>query len=546
MTSAGTLKKQKLKADNRSLTWYLICRTAVITFVLGGAAVFYLKGSGNRSLIPPLFFLIAISYAEALVSALLLKKIVKTNLFTQLQIVWDLLFVTALILLTGGVESVFSFAYLLIIISASFLLSRRLTVLAAASAVILFGGILDLQFFNYLHFFNLFRSASDGTFFSVLFVHAVAFFVTAILSGTLADRWRQSEEQLQRKTIDYDELEKMNRTILSHISSGLMLINPDGKIRSFNRAATVITGLSLEDVYDQDAAKMFPGLHVGVPESTPLSRSEGYLDKSTGEKLILGYATTQAKGGMGETIGTLVTFQDLTQLKKIEEELKRTDRLAAVGRLAAGMAHEIRNPLASISGSVQLLMEAKHAQPEDLKLMGIVVKEADRLNGLLTDFLGFARPKKLLKEPVNVAAILNQLNDMLVVDPRFKNIDIVKNYSDEVIIVLDQSQILQALWDLAINAVEAMQGQGELTFSSATDPAPAIIVEDSGPGISAEVKERIFEPFFSTKERGTGLGLASVYSVLELHGGTVTVDQGASGGARFILSFAAGDIQNVS
>ena len=132
------------------MTWYLICRTAVITFLLGGAAIFYLKGSVNRSLIPPLFVLIGVSYAEALVSALLLRKISHTDLFTQLQIVWDLLFVSVLILLTGGVESVFSFAYLLVIVSASFLLSRRLTVLAAVGAVILFGGILDLQFSNYL------------------------------------------------------------------------------------------------------------------------------------------------------------------------------------------------------------------------------------------------------------------------------------------------------------------------------------------------------------------------------------------------------------
>jgi len=541
MTTVGTLKETKNKADNRNLTWYLICRTAVITFVLGGAAIFYLKGSVNRSLIPPLFLLIAVSYAEALVSALLLKKIANSNLFTQLQIVWDLLFITTLILLTGGVESVFSFAYLLVIISASFLLSRRLTVLAAACSVILFGGILDLQFFNYLHFFNLFRSVPDGTFFSVLFVHAVAFFVTAILSGTLADRWRQSEAQLQRKTIDYDELEKMNRTILSHISSGLMLINPDGRIRSFNRAATVITGLSLQDVYDQDSVAIFPGLLFGTTSASMLQRrSEGYFVSKTGEKLILGYATTPAKGGQGEAIGILVTFQDLTQLKKIEEELKRTDRLAAVGRLAAGMAHEIRNPLASISGSVQLLMEAEHAQPEDLKLMRIVVKEADRLNGLLTDFLGFARPKKLVKEPHNVVTVLNQLNDMLAADPRFKNIDIAQNYSDEFIIALDKSQILQVLWNLAINATEAMRGNGRLIFSSVIEASPAIIVEDSGPGISDEVKERIFEPFFSTKERGTGLGLASVYSVLESHGGTVTVDKGVYGGARFTLKFAVG------
>ncbi len=205
------------------------------------------------------------------------------------------------------------------------------------------------------------------------------------------------------------------------------------------------------------------------------------------------------------------------------------------------MAHEIRNPLASISGSVQLLMEADHAQPDDLKLMGIVVKEADRLNALLTDFLGFARPKKLLREAVNVASVLNQLTDMLATDPRFKNVDIVQNYPDDCTIVLDHGQILQALWDLAINSVEAMQGQGRLVFGTILEPAPAIIVEDNGPGISDEIKERIFEPFFSTKEKGTGLGLASVYSVLESHGGTVTVGRGTVGGARFTLQFSTGE-----
>ena len=546
MTTTGTLEKQRIKTDNRSLTWYLICRTAVITFLLGGAAVFYLKGDTNHPLIPPLFLLIGIAYAEALISAFALKKISNIDLFAQLQIAWDLLFITVLILLTGGVESVFSFAYLLVIVSASFLLSRRLTVLAAACAVIMFGGILDLQFFNYLHAFNLFRSASDGTFFSTLFVHGAAFFLTSILSGTLAERWRQSEAKLQRKTIDYAELEKMNRTILSHISSGLMLISAEGRIRSFNRAAADITGLSLQDVYNQDAAKIFPGLSVDPTETKkPLNRSEGYFVRRNGAKLILGYATTLAKGSQGEDLGILVTFQDLTQLKKIEEDLKRIDRLAAIGRLAAGMAHEIRNPLASISGSVQLLMEAETAQPEDLHLMDIVVKEADRLNSLLTDFLEFAKPKQPVKESVNVASILDQLVGMLVVDRRFKEIQIVKRYPSLFNIDLDRDLVLQALWDLAINAAEAMDGQGKLIFSVEKNEVPTIIIEDSGPGISDEIKGRIFEPFFSTKERGTGLGLASVYSVVEAHGGMVTVEKGTSGGARFSLIFTLGKVENV-
>lgn len=536
------MRKQSISTDNRSLLWYLICRTAVITLLLGGAAIFYLKGDVRHTLIMPLLILIGVSYVEALVSAFLLKIILHTRFFTQVQIVWDLLFVSVLIILTGGVESVFSFAYLLVIVSASFLLSRRLTILAAASAVILFGGILDLQFFNYLHVFNLFRSVPDGSFFSAIFVHGVAFFLTAILSGTLAERWRHSEKQLQLKTIDYAELEKMNRTILSHISSGLMLINTKGRIRSFNRAATDITGLSLADVYDREVSVMFPGLLVRLStEPILLRREEGTFLRQNGDELILGYATTSAKDSQGENLGILVTFQNLTQLKKVEEDLKQTDRLAAVGRLAAGMAHEIRNPLASISGSVQLLMEAEHAPPEDLRLMGIVVKEADRLSSLLSDFLAFARPKQPLKEMVNVASILDQLADMLTADHRFKGIGFKQIYPDESIYFLDQGQILQALWDLAINAAEAMQGRGQLTFIIETQDNFTIVVEDTGPGISKEIKSRIFEPFFSTKEQGTGLGLASVYSIVESHGGKVTVDKGAAGGARFSLVFAVGE-----
>jgi two-component system, NtrC family, sensor histidine kinase PilS len=524
--------------DNRSLTWYLVCRTAVITFLLGGAAIFYLKGSLRHISAYPLFILIAVSYAEALASVFFLIKIKNTNFFAQIQIVWDLVFVTALIVLSGGVESIFSFAYLLIIVSASFLLSRRQTILAASGAVVLFGGLLDLQFFNYLEPFGLYRAVADGTFFTTLFVHSVAFLLSALLSGTLAERWRKSEAQLERKRIDFDELEKMNRTILAHINSGLMLINMEGEIRSFNRAASDITDLSLEEVYGLKAKDVFSDLLDFVfLDGIPVNRSEGVFVKKSGEIMILGYATTPAKGSHGEKVGTLITFQDLTQLKKIEEELKRADRLAAVGRLAASMAHEIRNPLASISGSVQLLLENSHAQKEDQDLMNIVVNEADRLNGLLTSFLHFAKPRPPEKETVAIAQLIGALIVLLNADKRFDKVAIEKMCSDKIVVNVDSQQIQQILWDLAVNAEEAMQGEGILKFTVVENNPSTIIVEDSGPGIPEKLRNRIFEPFFSTKENGTGLGLASVYSVVDAHGGNVSVGQSTFGGARFSLNF---------
>lgn len=533
--SAGIINE---KNDNRSLTWYLICRTAVITFLLGGAAVFYVKGNLKIPVVYPFLVLISLSYAEAFFSAVFLKKKCNSHIFSQIQIAWDLLFVSALILLTGGVESIFSFAYLLVIVSASFLLSRRLTVLSAAAAVVMFGGILDLQFFDYLDPIGLTRSVSDRAFFSTLFVHSVAFFLAAGLSGTLADRWRKSEAQLQRKTSDFAELEKLNRTILAHINSGLVLVSPDDEILSYNRAASDLTELSFQDVQGRLMSDVFPELLNGASFSDgPVNRCEGKFVKKNGKSIVLGFATTPVKDGHGEDVGTLVTFQDLTQLKTIEEDLKRADRLAAVGRLAASMAHEIRNPLASISGSVQLLLENSQANAEDESLMNIVVNEADRLNGLLTNFLHFAKPRPPEKEDVIIADMFDQLILLLKTDKRFFSVEIKTNCSKNIVMSVDPLQIQKALWDLAINAAEAMQGEGQLKFTVVESNPSTIIVEDSGPGVSDQLKQRIFEPFFSTKERGTGLGLASVYSVVETHGGKISVSRSCLDGARFSLVF---------
>jgi len=526
--------------DWRSLVWYLACRVGVITLLLGGAAAFYLQGHVESKAAPFLFVLLGLSYLQALLSLVLLRWVQRYGFFTQLQLVWDLLFVTILIFVTGGAESVFSFVYLLIIVSASLLLSRRYTIITAASAAILFGGLLDLQYFGYLDWLIAQPdAASSGPFLYAVFVHVIAFFLTAFLSGTLAERWRLSEAKLQRKQIDYEELEKLNQTILSHINSGLLMTNRSGRIRSLNRAAAEIIGYSLEDVYDTEISDLFPQIVFFQDNQYNLvSRAEGRYTKSDGSEGVLGYASTKVLDRNGEDIGMLVTFQDLTRFKKIENELQRADRLAAVGRLASGMAHEIRNPLASISGSVQLLLEAENVSQADRRLMSIVVREADRLSELLTDFLLFARPKPPSPEMVDVSLVLDELAELLRADARFEGIVIEKEYSPAVEIYLDRSQVRQALWDLAVNSAEAMEDGGILSLGVLAE-MNCIYVEDSGPGIPEEVQGQIFDPFFSTKEKGTGLGLASVYSIVEAHGGSLEVVSGKSGGARFNLYFKA-------
>jgi len=533
-------KHLKDEPVRRQLAWYLFCRVLVISLFLGGTILYNLRsGFAHPDLTTTyLYLLIAVSYAQALPSAVFLPKFQRFGLFAQLQIVWDLLFAVALIYLTGGIESPFAFLFILIIISASVFLRRRDIFIVAAAAIILYGSLLDLQYYGYLPHLRglIFPQQFDARqMFYAVFVNALAFLLTAALSAVLSERLRRSEQALEKKKIDYVELENLNRTILANIGSGLMIINPQGRIRSFNTAAESISGYTLEDVYDRDVRELFPELAVydGAPQI--VERGECLFDSVKAGRRVLGYASSLVKGADGQTLGLLVTFKDMTWVKEMEERLKRADRLAAVGQLASGMAHEIRNPLASISGSVQLLMEGEGVRAEDRQLMRIVVKEAERLSGLLDDFLRYARPGTPDIVDCNVSSVLDELTRMAVADPRFAGVEFRCVYPPEVAMAVDRQQLAQAMWNLLINGAEAMPAGGVLTVG--IDPeARQIFVQDSGPGIPEALRNQIFNPFFTTKDHGTGLGLATVYSIVAAHGGTISVTSGEKGGARFEIN----------
>lgn len=536
----GIENHRKDEPVRRQLAWYLFCRVLVITLFLGGTILYNLRsGFAHPDLTTTyLYLLIAVSYAQALPSAVFLPKFQRFGLFTQLQIVWDLLFAVALIYLTGGIESPFAFLFILIIISASVFLHRRDIFIVAAAATILYGSLLDLQYYGYLPHLRglIFPQQFDAReMFYAVFVNALAFLLTAALGAVLSDRLRRSEQALEKKKIDFVELDNLNRTILANIGSGLMIINPRGRIRSFNKAAENISGYSLEDVYDRDVRELFPSLAVFDGTLQLVERGEGVFDSPKTGRRILGYASSHVKGADGQNLGLLVTFKDMTWVKEMEERLKRADRLAAVGQLASGMAHEIRNPLASISGSVQLLMEGEGIRAEDRQLMHIVVKEANRLSGLLDDFLQYARPGTPNIVDCNVSSVLDELTQIAIADPRFVGVEIRRAYPPAVTMAVDQKQLAQAMWNLLINGAEAMPAGGILTVGLDPD-ARQIFVEDTGPGIPETLRNQIFNPFFTTKDHGTGLGLATVYSIVEAHRGTISVAGGCQGGARFLIS----------
>lgn len=524
----------------RLLTWYLAIRLVMVSFFLGGSVVYHLQQNvwHQAPVARFLTYLVLLTLMQSWLSAVLLARLRNLRHFVNAHLSWDLLFVILVIYLTGGVESLFSFFYILVIISASVFCPRPQLLVVASAASILYGSLLDLQYYGYLPFFKgqaFPRSLNHYDVFYAVFLHVGAFLLTALLSGALAERLRRSEAAREKREIDYGELERLNQAILANISSGLMVVNTAGRIRSFNGGASKITGYRLEQVYNRPIEAIFPEFKRLEPSSNyAVERGEMLYHISEGELLTLGYSVGRVLDRDANDLGMLIAFQDLTDYKALEEQLKRADRQAAVGRLASGLAHEIRNPLASISGSVQLLLEGRDISLEDRRLMKIVIKEADRLSHLLSDFLNFARPAPVQMEPVNLATLIDELIALSRGSGKFHDQEIITAYPRPVYMTVDLQKMHQILWDLLLNASDAA-GPGGTIRISVESALGEIVVEDSGPGVAAEDRARLFEPFFTTKDRGTGLGLANVYANVEAHGGTIRIETGSLGGARFTI-----------
>jgi two-component system sensor histidine kinase PilS (NtrC family) len=524
----------------RLLSWYLAIRLVVVCLFLGGT-IFYQLQQGSWATAAAaryLTYLTLFAIFQTVLSGFVLTRIKHYRKFINAQLSWDLLFVVLVLFFTGGVESLYSFLFILVIIAASVFCPRPQLLVVASASSILYGSLLDLQYYGYLPVLSsqvINKDIHHYDVFYAVFLHVGAFFLTALLSSALAERLRRSEEAREKREIDYEDLEHLNQFILTNINSGLMVINSAGRIRSFNSAASKITGYSLEEVYNRPVEAILPEFGpFGSDDSSDVVRGETDYKKHENEVLSLGFSASRVADKDGAPLGLLIAFQDLTEYKALEEQLKRADRLAAVGRLASGLAHEIRNPLASISGSVQLLLEDEEVSNEDRHLMNIVVKEADRLNLLLSDFLNFARPSALQLEKIDMSALVDELIVLVNASGQFQGVTIEKKCQGPAQMIVDPQKMNQVLWDLMINAGDAAKPDGRIRIEI-NGAQGEIVIEDSGAGITDEDQDKLFEPFYTTKDKGTGLGLANVYANIEAHQGRIYVEPGDLGGARFII-----------
>jgi two-component system sensor histidine kinase PilS (NtrC family) len=496
---------------------------------------------------PGIIRLMAFSFFFSLSSLLALKRQKFTPFLTYLQVIWDLLFVTVLLLFTGGILSPYSFLYLLSIMIAGMLLGRRQALYTASLCGILYGAILDFQFFGYLSFIGLTQEDANQVgalrlLYTISF-NLIAFGLTAFITGLLAERARLSEEALQRSSIDYSELDQLNSAIVAHSESGLLTTTVSGRIRVFNPYAESIVGLSQSDAYDKPIVSVFSHLSdlsaLLDQKSNSKKREFDYITCS-GKMVTLGYRVALFNDSKGFLAGYIVNFRDITHLRRMEAALKKADRLAALGELSARMAHEIRNPLAALCGSVQLLSSGTDIKEHDARLLAIVTREAARLDALISEFLMYARPSQPQLQKIQLHAYIEEEFVFLAQDQRLAAISLRNHVPKNAEVTADPNQLHQVFINLLQNAADAMPDGGEVKVEQRlTSDTISICITDTGSGIAEEALQHLFEPFWTTKSAGTGLGLAISYRIVEAHCGSISVEKPTGGGCRFVVTLPA-------
>jgi two-component system sensor histidine kinase PilS (NtrC family) len=503
----------------RKLVWLTLFRTVMITVLLGGTVmVSWGARADEYQAYAPLYVLVVVAYVACIGLATALRSRVGLVPTAYAQIAFDVGVAAGLVALTGRSESVFLFLFSLAAVNGAILLYR---------AGALFGAALSTAVY-----LLLVGTGSEQPSLVRVFVHVGAFAATSVLAAYLAGQLRDTGERLAASESDLANITALHESIVQSMTGGLLTIDPRGQVSFLNRAGEQMTGVTLDRARGRPVGEVFPMFRDNV------ARDEIELTNADGELLRLGYSSFPLSGRAGGSIGTAVIFQDLTQLRAMEETVQRSERLADLGRVAAGLAHELRNPLASLSGSIELLRDQV---PEgERRLLDIALREAARLNELVTEFLRFARPPPLRRERTDLADLLGETLDVFANDPDAACVRLERTLRHAPV-ECDPGQIRQVAWNLLRNAAQAVgPAGGSVRVSCVQDPDGATFaVADDGPGIADEELARLFLPFHTTKATGSGLGLAIVQRIVDAHGGRVSVRSPAGGGARFEVHLRA-------
>ena len=523
-------------------------RVVVSTFLLGWAVLIQLSRPGSFP-VDPFFFLIGLTYGLSVFYLATLRYAEKHGWLVDLQFGADALLVAAFVHLTGGITSYFSSLYVLPIIAASSIRFGRTAIQVATLSAVLYLALVTAQYVPHDYLPELLLKVAPVAELPSLrfaqytvFINLFGFLAVAWLSRSLSESLRSAGAKLEDASHQIEDLRAFNEYVIDSLLSGLISTDADCRIRTFNRAAAGITGIPVADAVGVDAAgllQMPPHLRpsLGALTETQSLRVDLIYKTGDGRLIDIGLTVTTIAFPDGRP-GYLFVFQDVTTMKRLEREARLRQRLAAVGEMAAGIAHEIRNPLASMSGSIQLLREELPLSEEQAQLMDIVLRESERLNQTIGSFLAYARPQRAAVSRLDVRSVVEDAAALLrnsaeVRDAHRLDIDVPLK---PVWYEADGNQIRQIIWNLATNGLRAMKDGGRLLLSVSEQRDSigrlevVLSVQDEGCGIPADEIDSIFQPFRSTFERGTGLGLATVHRIVTDYSGTIQVSSTVGSG----------------
>lgn len=522
--------------DERNwLAWLVRVRIFILTLLLAielAVAQFSPAPLPIRLFISTILFWFSIS----LFYVLLLSLWQDYRLQASLQLLTDLLLVSLVVHETGGWDSSLNFLYPLIIIVASVLLPRIWAFLVAAFAFILYGTVLEL---NYYAVVPSYCTTHPGlkVLQSIIFVNLFAYLAVAYLASLLTAKLRQVRVQLKDTSGALESLQALHENIIHSISSGIITTALDGRITVVNAAAQRLLERTPGELVGSPVSEFFldPLPTVGSPRAHGEVRFDAPGKFRRTVRVRVSALTVPERGDLG----FVYALDDLTEIRRLEREVRMQDRLAAVGRLAAAIAHEIRNPLTSIAGSVSMLSGLPEMNEDHRRLLDIVTRESQRLNAIITDFLAYSRTKQYHFNKVDLIHLIE--DTLTLTDHRMTaektGIEIVRSFqAGEAWSLADGDKLKQVFWNICENAVRAMKNGGKLTVAvEALGDEWQVGFTDTGAGMTPQQTEKIFEPFQSDFEGGTGLGLAIVYQIMQAHEGKVWARSKPGQGTTFVL-----------
>lgn len=531
-----------LQQAETSIRKIIVFRIFIVTLILVFGAVVYFLGE-NRKEAFSLIVILSVFYLFNLLF-LLFEALFNyySNFFKYLIVISDIVLSTLIIYFTGGRSSPFIFLFPLILLFSGILISRWGSYVSLILCILLYLFIIILQFktensitgLNELFSSELFTEKNNLV---PIYFHLIAFVLIAVLGGYLSQKIKIAGEKLGKSEESFIILKNLHENILQSLTSGVITLDLEEKVISINQwALNIFEYNSQEDAVGNEFSTIINDIQVS--ELVDKKRNQINFNTPGGRKLILGLAASLLKDDNDNKIGYTVIFQDLTEIRNLEEKLQSSQRMALLGQLAGGLAHELRNPLSAISGAVEILSTEAEQSEVSYRLSRVATREIERLNLMVEDFLLLTSPVKVTNSKlVDLGQVVKDTINSFKSTVKREDIVVEVNVENGVLVEADSYRLKQVFWNLLDNSMDSMPTGGTIEIKCSVEKGNInLSFSDEGEGIKEENFSRVFDPFFTTKEIGTGLGLAIVQKVVEGYNGKISIYSSVGKGTKFVLS----------